>query len=272
MKKNGRKEKKERIRGGRNMKKRWVFVLLCLIGALLVGACSSAKTDGGSAPGIAEDGTIVAADASRKVVYWVSVSMESEDVQKISEELIEECNDLGGYVQEQAQSGGKSGYSQISLVLRIPTEKLDGFMDSMEQTGAIYSKQITAQDITTQYIDAEAYKAALEEQKARLSELLTQTEASASEQVQIISEIAQVDTELQKIQLQLTQYDSQINNSTVRIRIFRDTVDVGTIVGCCLLSAYCIGMLIVVIVLAVRLKKKGAASNRGKESKNDLSE
>ena len=203
------------------MKRFSLIMAVCLIVSvsILVGCSASVEQMPDASGDVEESGTIVNGDLNRKIVYSVSIKLNTTDVVHVKNNITEKCTALGGYVEENRESYDDGVCDYVTITYRIPTEKLDEFVDSIEGNGKIDSKNVSTTDITTTYVDAEAEKNALLERKDILSQMLNEDGITTSDKLSIVNELTEVNTSLQKIELILKEYDSKINYSTVSLTI-----------------------------------------------------
>ena len=193
-----------------------LMTLVCFVG------CSKSGEDDYDNGATPEDGSdnIVTGETNRKIVYTVTLDLEAKNVGEQKNSITALCKQLNGYVENSYESYNDGKCSGATIVLRIPTENLDSFVNQIEAGDSkITNKRVSTTDITTQYVDAVATKNALLERKAALEALLNDTATSASDKINIINEISKVNTELQATELLITQYDSKVNFSTVTLTI-----------------------------------------------------
>lgn len=162
------------------------------------------------------------AATSQKLIKTVSLSMETKEFDPLLENIRSKVEELGGYI-ESSEISGSSYYSVQEnryawLTLRIPADKLDGFVTVVSELGNVTSKNESVEDITLQYVDVEGRKQALETEQARLLELLERAE-TMEDIIAIESRLSEVRYELQSYGSTLRTYDNQVNYSTVSIRI-----------------------------------------------------
>lgn len=159
---------------------------------------------------------------SQKLIKTVSMSMETKEFDTLLENIRSKVEELGGYI-ESSEISGSSYYSfqgnrYAWMTLRIPADKLDGFVTIVSELGNVTNKNESVQDITLQYVDVESHKKALETEQARLLELLEKAE-SMEDIIAIESRLSEVRYELQSYGSTLRTYDNQVNYSTVSISI-----------------------------------------------------
>ncbi len=201
------------------MKKLLALVMTIILCACLV-ACSAPNSDyeAGKAHGDAQ-ASIVNNPLNRKIVYTVYMTLESKDITALKNSINAKNDELGGYIEDSDEDYSDGECVEARITYRVPTEKLDEFVNTIEGNGGVESKSISTTDITTSYVDALAEKSALEQRKALLSQMLDDTSISATDRINIINEISKVNTELQSIELLINNYDSDVNYSTVVITI-----------------------------------------------------
>ncbi|MBQ8742679.1 MAG: DUF4349 domain-containing protein [Clostridia bacterium] len=226
-----------------------IFTFIVLISAI---SCSK-SSDSEFSDSLSPESTppIVNGEVNRNIVYNVNVSLVSDNVSKTKENIDKKSKSLKGYVESNDEefSDGKCTY--IYAVYRIPTENLDAFLKSVEGSGSIERKNVSTMDITTEYVNAKAQKKALDDRKAMLEDILNDSGISASDRITTINEIASVNTELQYIELMINGYDSDLNYSTVTIRIREPYAPIGIIIN----LIFVIILLTAVTILIIKRKK-----------------
>lgn len=156
----------------------------------------------------------------RKLIKTVSMDVETEEFDVLLSKLEQRVEALNGYIETSDISGNSRYYVTRSadLTIRIPQDKLDGFIEEVAEISNITWKSENVKDITLEYVDVESRKRALEIEQERLMELLEQAE-SVEEIISIESRLSDVRYELQSYASQLLVYDNQVNYSTVYLDI-----------------------------------------------------
>ena len=148
--------------------------------------------------------------------------METKEFDPLLENIRSKVEELGGYI-ESSEVSGSSYYSLYEsrrawMKLRIPSDKLDGFVTVVSELGNVTNKSESVEDITLRYVDVESHKEALETEQTRLLELLEKAE-SMEDILTIESRLSQVRYELQSYGSTLRTFDNQVSYSTVDIDI-----------------------------------------------------
>lgn len=249
------------------MKRRLVIHLLLTLLALSL--CFSFASCKENSVGDADFGSpensseIVNSELNRKIIYKVDIDIESENISELKSNIASKCESLGGYVENNNESYSDGECSFVRTTYRIPTEKLDDFISSVESYGGIERKNVSTTDITTAYVNAEAKRSSLEERKSALEKILEDTEISASDKVNIINEISSVNAELQSIELTIKSYDSRVDYSYVHITIDEPTDVSGVIFGLIIflgIPSLIVGIIILIYDLS-RKKKVNKSKN-----------
>ena len=103
-----------------------------------------------------------------------------------------------------------------SLTLRIPSEKLDGFLETVESVGNVSSFTSRVEDVTESYYDVQARLDTQLKKMERLQELLLEAK-EMSDLLQVESSIADTQYMIDSYQSQLKGMDDDVNYSTVSV-------------------------------------------------------
>ena len=202
-----------------------VILLLSLITGCSSGAVgdvdAGAPAPGATGSGIYENGTdkeTVTTASDRKLIRKVTIRAETADQDALLAELEVKLADLGGYVQNKTVNNNQSSNRNASLVLRIPANQLDAFVDHVEGETNILSINENAEDITLNYVAIQSRITALETEEARLLELVEKAE-SLSALLQLESKLTEVRSELENYKSQLKVYDNLVDYATLTLNI-----------------------------------------------------
>jgi uncharacterized protein YeeX (DUF496 family) len=160
----------------------------------------------------------VPVEQGRKLIRKVSIQSETDDQDALLSDLEARVAALGGYIQNKTVNNSQSGWRSANLVLRIPADKLDAFVNHVEGATNILSVNETAEDITLNYIATQSRLSALETEQSRLLELLSQAR-NLDEILRLESRLTDVRTELEKHRSQLNVYNNLVDYATVNLSI-----------------------------------------------------
>lgn len=166
--------------------------------------------------------TSTAGFQNQKLIRRMSVEAETADMDTLLSALESKTAALGGYVENQSvRNGGSSAtrrYRYASLVIRIPADRLEEFIDHVKGSSNITYYQESADDVTLRYVATESRVKALETEQDRLLELLAKAE-NMSDLLQIEQRLTEVRTELEQVASQLRVYDNLVDYGTVDLNL-----------------------------------------------------
>lgn len=152
----------------------------------------------------------------RKIIYTADMTFDVLDLDDASDTLKQMVADDEWFEKEVISS------RTHTYVVRVKTDRLDSFIESLKDEFVVRSYKKEATDISLRYQDTTNQILALEAQLARLIELYA--EASVSDMILINEQISDIEVELQELNGELTQFDSWIDYSVVNISFYGETV------------------------------------------------
>lgn len=159
----------------------------------------------------------------RKLIKNVDMSVETRDFDGLIPLIEDKVTGLGGYIESSDVYNGSTyrGYREnryASLSIRVPQEKLEGFIQDMQGVSNVINCNRSVKDVTLTYVDLESHKKALQVEQDRLLELLEVAE-NVEDIITIESRLSQVRYEIESMESQLRSYDNQVDYSTVYMYI-----------------------------------------------------
>ena len=159
---------------------------------------------------------------NQKLIRTVYLDAETEDLDALLSQISERITELSGYVESRDVYNGSSynanRYRRADLVIRIPADRLDAFVDQVADNSNIVSNRETAEDVTLDYVATQSRIVALETEQARLLELLAQAK-DMEDLLLIETRLTEVRTELERVTSQLRLYDNRVNYGTIHLNI-----------------------------------------------------
>ena len=101
--------------------------------------------------------------------------METKNADELIKNINSQISSLKGYTSSLNQSK-YDGYLTVDTNVCVPAEKLEEFIDFLEKTGAITSKNIETLDVTDNYTNTESQIKALETEEKALLGILAKCE------------------------------------------------------------------------------------------------
>ena len=215
------------------------IVAACLAVAVLIGgaygAGSSLSKDKGSieigdngiynyneSNGATEDNSSygipnVTPSSAQKLIKTASVKFETKDADNLIKNISSQVSSLKGYTTSLNQSK-YDGYLTVDTTVCVPAEKLEEFIDFLEKTGTITSKNIETLDVTDNYTNTESQIKALETEEKALLGILAKCE-TVQDTMSVQERLASVRGELESLRVQKKNYDQRIAYSEILISI-----------------------------------------------------
>lgn len=162
-------------------------------------------------------------EVSRKLIKNVSMNVETTEFDSLVSAIETEAEESGGYLEASEISGGNSSYAGSSgrhayMTARIPSDRLNSFLDQVDQSGNVTSRSMTTTDVTLQYADTESRKKTLKAEQEKLWQLLEKAD-SLDAVIALESRLSEISYELESYESQLRLYDNQVDYSTVTLSI-----------------------------------------------------
>ena len=164
----------------------------------------------------------VSSSPNRKIIWTVGMDVETLEFDSFLPALEEQITGTGGYIESSSVSGNgindSHGYRYGSVTARIPTGKLDTFLNTVSGMCNVTHTDKSSNDITLDYVDTETRKASLEIEEERLLALLEQA-TDLESIIQLESRLSEVRYQLDSYSSTLRNYDSLVDYSTGNISI-----------------------------------------------------
>lgn len=176
----------------------------------------------------------------RKLITTIDITLETKSFNDTLSVIEEKIKEVDGYFEKREIRGEGSAYlyertpyKTAYLVLRIPSDKLAGFVTALgEQANIVYRLENTT-DVTLEYVDIESRKKSLEIEQERLWKLLEQAD-NIETIIALETRLSQVRLDIERYTSDLKAFDNKVEYSTLHIDLseVRDyTPDVKITVG-----------------------------------------
>lgn len=175
----------------------------------------------------AGDETAPVKETGRKLITTVHMSAETDDFDAFNAAIENKTASVGGYVESASVYNGRTLYDAANgnrqeryadYILRIPANKLDAFLNEVQDQSNIIDKSRSVEDVTLTYVDIESRKKALQTEYDRLLELVRDAE-TVEDIIALEERIATVRYEIESIESRLRTFDNQIDYSTVYLNV-----------------------------------------------------
>ncbi|MGA9638122.1 DUF4349 domain-containing protein [Flavobacterium sp.] len=164
-----------------------------------------------------EEATI---EIQHKIVKTGNLRFETKDIESTYNQVVKNAKELGGSIQND-NSGKDNETVYRNLVVRIPSQNFDLFIQNISKGVSYFdTKQISAEDVTAQYIDIDTRLNAKKALENRYLDLLKKAN-KVSEILEIEAQLSAIREEIEAKQGQLNYLKKQISLSTITIEFYK---------------------------------------------------
>lgn len=162
--------------------------------------------------------------SSRKIIRNAELAIDVDEPAKAEQQAIEATEHLGGFVVSSEarrfeDSSGKSTLSQVTMVLRVPSDGFATALGELRKLAKVVSTdKVTAQDVTEDYIDLEAELRAKGAIEAQFLDVLKQAKG-VKDILEVQTHLGDVRTEIEKLEGRRRFLENQTALSTIQLRI-----------------------------------------------------
>jgi hypothetical protein len=155
-----------------------------------------------------------------KIIKNASIVMTAIDVNKAYKMLLDYAAANSGYEFERSLSSS-NGYITINATIKVKPDKLDDLVDYASQCGTVLSSNISSEDITAEYYDAQIR---LENKRINLKNYykLLENAVTTEEIITIQNHIDNLTAEIESYEGQLKLWNSLVQESTLTIYITQE--------------------------------------------------
>jgi hypothetical protein len=212
-----------------------------------------------AAPGISGYTPVSSSDlsADQKIITTSRISLEVQDVATTLDSLKSTATAYGGYVGSMSVDTRSNNQLYAVLTMRVPGSAFNPVVTEIKTLGVLKSESLQADDVTEEYIDLNARRAALAGQLAQYMRIMEKAE-NVSEILEVQEQIERVQVEIDRIDGRLKYLDNRVDYATITVSL-QEPVPVGGNEGFSLvgvfnegiagLLAVTAGLLIVIISL-----------------------
>lgn len=155
-------------------------------------------------------------DNNFKIIYTAYMRMETTEFDAATKSIEEIVKANGAYFETSNVNSNSTSYRSAYYVVRIPADKLDGFLNQAEGVCTVISVNKSAEDVSESYYDIETRLNTARTKLDRLNELLAQA-TSMEDIITLESSISDTQWLIDSLSGSLQHYDSLVNYSTVTI-------------------------------------------------------
>lgn len=151
----------------------------------------------------------------RKIILNGSQRYEVDDLDAARKLILAQVQAHGGHVEGDDRSERGSSID-LSIRVRIPADRFDAFLGTLHPLSELLDQQISATDVTAQWVDVEARLAAKRKVEERYLAIVEQASA-VTEILEVERELGNVRAEIESMEAQLNALKDQVSMSTLTI-------------------------------------------------------
>ncbi len=160
---------------------------------------------------VGDAGNLAAARQERKVIYTGHFKVVVADVAQALTAAKSMAEGLGGYMQRMTTSG---------ITVRVPAGKFEQAVKALEAMGPMVHRDITAQDVTEQYLDLELRLRNTQALRTKLLELLSTT-TDVKDALAVERELARTREQIERLEGQLKRLKDRVAYATLTVAFVR---------------------------------------------------
>ena len=173
--------------------------------------------------GTADRETTESAEFASKIIKTVNMNSETKEYDRAITELERLITENGGFIESSSSNGQslhQSGVYQrtAKYTIRIPAEKLEGFLSASQQLLNVTYSHVGSQNVTTEYYDMQSRLEVLRTERDALNAMLEKAD-TVDNMLMIRDRLYNVIEEIEAYETQLRLYDSLVSYSTVNMTV-----------------------------------------------------
>lgn len=175
-------------------------------------------SSGGPGDGSGNIGRIQQSATDRFLIKNATAQLEAEDPQKAVTQLRPMVQQMGGYTGSGSDVVDSLGRHTVSLEIRLPSKEFDRLLGQLATIGKVLETHINSQDVTEEFVDAQASLRNLKATEARLlAHLATSKELKDTLLVEV--ELTRIRGEIERLEGRLRYLADRVDFSTVSLTI-----------------------------------------------------
>lgn len=166
-------------------------------------------------------------EPDRYLIKNAILTLETADVRAAAKQLAELAKALQGYVSDSHEAVDGIGSRSVTMTVRVPYQQFESATLRIEALGKVQDKQVSAEDVTEEFVDTTARTRNLKKSEERLLEHLSHT-GKLPDTLAIEHELTRVREEIERTEGRLRFLAHRISYSTFNVT-FRETAHAQTV-------------------------------------------
>ena len=164
--------------------------------------------------------------ANRKLIRNAHVELEVRSFDDAIQRIAGFANEGHGFIATSSSEKQENGKLRGEVVVKVLPENLDDFLGKLHGVGELKNQTIGTEDVTKQYLDADARLKNARAMEQRLLEILKRKSDDINDLLAVEKELGRVREQIEQMQGELKFMDAQIQFATVTIGLAEKDMDV----------------------------------------------
>ena len=160
-------------------------------------------------------------EPDRYLIKNSTLTLESADVRGAARQLNELAKTVQGYVSDSHEAVDGVGNRSVTMTVRVPYQQFETAAERIEALGKLLDKQVSAEDVTEEFVDTTARVRNLKKSEERLLQHLSHT-GTLRDTLAIENELTRVREEVEKSEGRLRFLAHRVAYSTFNVT-FKET-------------------------------------------------
>ena len=173
------------------------------------------------APGMAPDGGVRSVAVDRQLAVEMFVTMVTDDIRAAVDQTVQRARLLGGSVANSNVDFGDQSGGRAWLVLKVPPERAEDLVGSLDRWGTVRSVSQSTEDVTEQLVDLDVRIDNATRSVERIRALLAEAR-NVGEVMAVESELTIRQTELERLLATQQSIESRVAMTTVTVEMYTD--------------------------------------------------
>jgi hypothetical protein len=154
----------------------------------------------------------------RYLIKNATVTVEAADVRKATTDLVQSVRVAKGYVSDMHEQTDGLGALTATMQVRVPYTVFDQSMQQLADLGKVLEKQVTAEDVTEEFVDTQAKVRNLKQTELRLLDHLSRT-GRLSDTLLVEKELTRVRETVEQLEGRVRFLSHRIAFSTISVTL-----------------------------------------------------
>lgn len=188
--------------------------------AALAGAAGEGQTEGGEPPAVPVGEPIRARTGERVIKEGtVTIEVDAGRFDTAYAAVISEARTLGGSVVSSSTTNSDDGGTSGSITVQVPVERYEDLLVGVAEIGEIRERSISAEDVSTEYVDLQSRRRHLEAQERFYLQLLEEA-ADVQDAIAVQQQLDDLQSQLEQIKGRLQYLNERTSYSTLTVELF----------------------------------------------------